>query len=405
MKKKFIIAVLLCSVKASGQNYILKPGDRFPDLIISPIINAPVTSASIDHDSSNKLFIINFWGTWCSPCIPEMDSLAKLQAKFTSQIQIIGLSDDPVERLRNYLAKKPSGIWLASDTTALLYQMLNLAYVGQCIVIDNKHEILALLKTDSVNAEMISRLLKGERLKSNGEVQNRLNNIEKDAFGVDSLLSGNFTIRGYMKDQQTIGKTPKSGVFGGRRMTYFNVGAVTLYKAAYDITSSKRIVYEGSARKYDNYQDKNLLYCFDLLVRPEDKDRLLVIMQHKLQHNLPVGARIELRDTDVYILKVKEAAKLLIPKSTKKTLSYGFSGRGFDGEGITLTEFTNIYLSNELNLPVVDETGLEGRYDVKTSVDIRTNDGVLKSIGDIGLMVTKARRRIKILVLYTDNVQ
>ncbi|RKR82839.1 uncharacterized protein (TIGR03435 family) [Mucilaginibacter gracilis] len=403
MKKIILVVLVFVAMQVNAQNYMLKPGDHFPAINITPIINAPVKTLNLSTYSSNKLFIINLWGTWCSPCIPEMDSLAKLQSKFAQHIQVVGLSDEPVDRIKKYLAKKPSKIWLASDTASLLYRMLNLAYVGQCVVINAKHEIVALLKTDSVNAKVINRLIKGEKIKSNGEVQNRLNSTDKDPFGVDSLLASNFTIRSYMTDQQAMGKRPSRGAFGGRRISYYNVGALTMYKEAYNITSSKQIVYEGSAKKYDNYQDKNLSYCFDLLVKPGQKDSLLIIMQNKLQQNLPVKARIELRDTDVYVLKLKDTAKLLIPKSKLMTITYGFSGRGFDGQGVTLNEFANLYLSNEFDLPVVDESGLKGRYDIKTNVEMRTKAGVLKSIEDLGFLLNKERRKVRIMILYTDK--
>ena len=205
-----------------------------------------------------------------------------------------------------------------------------------------------------------------------------------------------------MADQQAMGKRPNSGVFGGRRISYYNVGVLNMYKEAYNIHSSKQIVFEGSAKKYDNYEDKNLSYCFDLLVKPEQKDSLLIIMQNKLQQNLPVKARIEMRDTDVYVLNLKDTAKVLIPKSKLTTLTYGFSGRGFDGQGVALNEFANLYLSNEFDLPVVNESGLKERYDIKTNVEMRTKAGIMKSIDDLGFALNKERRKIRIMILYTD---
>jgi uncharacterized protein (TIGR03435 family) len=90
----------------------------------------------------------------------------------------------------------------------------------------------------------------------------------------------------------------------------------------------------------------------------------------------------------------------LIPKSKLTTITYGFSGRGFNGKGVTLNEFANLYLSNEFDLPVVDESGLKGRYDIKTNVELRTKAGVLKSIDDLGFSLNKERRKIRIL--YTE---
>jgi thiol-disulfide isomerase/thioredoxin len=402
MKKFLIIVILFIACKSSAQNYVLKPGDKFPEINIGPIINAPVTQLNLNQYPSNKLFIINFWGTWCSPCIPEMDSLAKLQAKFNNQIQVVGLSDDPITRLKKYLVKKPSKIWLALDSTSLLYQMLNLASVGQCIVVNSKHEIVALLKSDSVDEKTIRQLIKGVKVSSNGETKNQLNTTDKDPFGVDSLLTSNFTIRGYMKDQKGMSRRYANGIYGGRRVSYFNTSLVLLYKQAYDITSDKQVIYEGTAKKYAGYSNKDLLYCFDLLVRPDQKDSLHSIMQQKLRAEMPVKARIEMRDTDVYILKLKDAGKIMVPKSKETMLSYEFGGNGFDGKGITLDQFADLYLSNEYNLPVLNESGVEGLYDIKTIVELRTQEDINKSISDIGFNVIKARRKIKTLVLYTE---
>ncbi|QKJ31839.1 DUF3738 domain-containing protein [Mucilaginibacter mali] len=195
----------------------------------------------------------------------------------------------------------------------------------------------------------------------------------------------------------------KSIVEHCRSLSSLNIGLITLYKSAYDIVSSKQIVYEGDAKKYDNFKDKNVSYCFDLLVKPEQKDSLYIIMQQKLQQSLPVKARIEMRDTDVYVLKLKEDGKITLPSSKLTALTYGFSGTGFEGQGATLADFANVYLSNEFPLPVLDETGLTGRHDIKTNVEMRTKEGILKSIDDIGFKVEKTRRKVRIMVLYTES--
>ena len=33
------------------------------------------------HDYKGKIIVLNFWTTWCAPCIEEMPSLAEFQRK------------------------------------------------------------------------------------------------------------------------------------------------------------------------------------------------------------------------------------------------------------------------------------------------------------------------------------
>ena len=56
----------------------------------------------------NSLIIINFWATWCAPCIEEMPSLNRLQANTTfNNLQIIPINvgKDNVEKSKNFYKK------------------------------------------------------------------------------------------------------------------------------------------------------------------------------------------------------------------------------------------------------------------------------------------------------------
>jgi len=57
-------------------------------------------------------------------------------------------------------------------------------------------------------------------------------------------------------------------------------------------------------------------------------------------------------------------------------------------------------LSNELSLPVVDETNLGGKFDIKTAIAMRTQENVIKSIEELGLKIEKHERKMRMLVLY-----
>ncbi|MFV0563177.1 TlpA family protein disulfide reductase [Malaciobacter mytili] len=43
------------------------------------------------QDLKDKVVLINFWATWCPPCIKEMPTLTKLQDKYKDDFVIIGV--------------------------------------------------------------------------------------------------------------------------------------------------------------------------------------------------------------------------------------------------------------------------------------------------------------------------
>ena len=56
----------------------------------------------------NSLIVINFWATWCAPCIEEMPSLSRLKANTVFknlQIIPINVGKDNVEKSKNFYKK------------------------------------------------------------------------------------------------------------------------------------------------------------------------------------------------------------------------------------------------------------------------------------------------------------
>ena len=54
----------------------------------------------------NKTLIVNFWATWCTPCVDEMPELSALQAEIApAQIQIIGIGVDSAANIAEFAAK------------------------------------------------------------------------------------------------------------------------------------------------------------------------------------------------------------------------------------------------------------------------------------------------------------
>ncbi len=50
-----------------------------------------------------KVLVINFWATWCKPCLEEMPMLIKIQKKYASNgIQIVGIALDSAAKVREF---------------------------------------------------------------------------------------------------------------------------------------------------------------------------------------------------------------------------------------------------------------------------------------------------------------
>lgn len=54
-----------------------------------------------------KVYVVEFWATWCGPCIQSMPHLAELQNKYRGQnVQIVSVSNETIEEVQDLLAKE-----------------------------------------------------------------------------------------------------------------------------------------------------------------------------------------------------------------------------------------------------------------------------------------------------------
>ena len=78
----------------------LAPGDKAP----MPAIEHVVKGAVPKQFESGKVYVVEFWATWCGPCKASMPHLTKLQKEFKEKgVQIIGVSDEKLDTVTTFL--------------------------------------------------------------------------------------------------------------------------------------------------------------------------------------------------------------------------------------------------------------------------------------------------------------
>jgi thiol-disulfide isomerase/thioredoxin len=56
--------------------------------------------------SKNKPMLINFWATWCTPCLAELPDLAELHKEFGDKVDFYFVSNESKSKLISFLRQK-----------------------------------------------------------------------------------------------------------------------------------------------------------------------------------------------------------------------------------------------------------------------------------------------------------
>ena len=60
----------------------------------------------INNFSGNRFTILNFWATWCAPCVEEMPMLSKFYNETKMEgISVIGVAIDNEKNVKEFLQK------------------------------------------------------------------------------------------------------------------------------------------------------------------------------------------------------------------------------------------------------------------------------------------------------------
>jgi cytochrome c biogenesis protein CcmG/thiol:disulfide interchange protein DsbE len=108
-----LLAAFVYVIFVSLYERIVEVGDTAPDFSITADNGQTVTPRNF----GGKLLVLNFWATWCAPCIEELPSLDQFQRQFAnSGVVVLGVSMDKDEKLyKRFLSRVNVSFLTARD--------------------------------------------------------------------------------------------------------------------------------------------------------------------------------------------------------------------------------------------------------------------------------------------------
>jgi cytochrome c biogenesis protein CcmG, thiol:disulfide interchange protein DsbE len=88
------LAALILVVYSALDERIVVAGDRAPGFSVETDGGRTITP----KDFGGRLLVLNFWATWCPPCVEEMPSLDSFQRELAQDgVVVLGISVDRAE--------------------------------------------------------------------------------------------------------------------------------------------------------------------------------------------------------------------------------------------------------------------------------------------------------------------
>ena len=114
-------------------------------------------------DFKGKPVVVNLWATWCPPCVKEMPTLNRLQARLEGRLIVAAVSEDrggAAAVKRFVAAKEMHNLRVYLDPAAALAHALDVDLLPTSIVIDTEGRIVGRVDGPAVwdGAKMLAAL-------------------------------------------------------------------------------------------------------------------------------------------------------------------------------------------------------------------------------------------------------
>lgn len=284
----------------------LNIGDTIPDFRLHHLLNYQRMNANLSN-FKNKAIIIDFWASYCQPCIAHFPELQRIQTRYEQNLQIITVTNDSLHKVKKFFEHiHYQGIKLVTVTNggdhrndSLFYSFPH-QYIPHYIWIDKAGVVKAITGRESLTDENVVTLINGgDFLNVNAQKNDTVMREHPVMFSyqesdiaermmLNDSISGLLTysmLTGYNRNYVPSSTIDGSGIYAERRVRLWNLPLSTMLRFVYGKISTDPREQEliSMPRTFFNVRDPNILrkltvdfaappdstsdmYCYDLII-------------------------------------------------------------------------------------------------------------------------------------------
>ena len=162
--RRFVLAALLALSAASAPAEVivpLEPGAAAPPLELEAILG-PAGGAASRADSAPM--VVEFWATWCHPCVEAIPHWNELVDAFAGKgVVFLSITDEEEGRVREFLERRPIRGWVGIDCDRSTFAGFGVASIPRAFLVTPDGQIAATTGPDLLDERAIRDLLAGRR--------------------------------------------------------------------------------------------------------------------------------------------------------------------------------------------------------------------------------------------------
>jgi thiol-disulfide isomerase/thioredoxin len=396
-------------------------GEPMPNFVLHNVTHFTKTTASLS-DFAGKWLVLDFWASFCPPCIKSFPKMSELQKRFADRVQIVMVgmigqrSGDDLDRLKamyeKFRARDNLDLVVAYDS-ALSVQW-DIWAVPTYIIVDDAGIVRAMLH--SLTEEELTRLMAG------WSIEETQPNVQDESKQNDTGVLFRTELAQNTGEPQYVTHMEFERIADKCRFMLRMVPLFELYRYAYfgqygwDMVSDSLYgkVYPmpllelADTSRFGYSFEKGYrhgLYNYSVTVdtcADKNKKFLMDVMQDDLERYFGYQASIETREMPCYRLVVTNS------KAVADLRTKGGDGRyptadaaGFTVRNVPIQLVMSVIAKYhaDKHAPMIDETGIDYNIDITLDAMMMDLDDIRRGLKANGLDLIPSRKEMRVLVI------
>jgi len=350
---------------------------KAPEFKIAKVFNAPVTELKSLASLKGKVVYLEFWATWCAPCVAGVPRTNRLLDALKGEpVVFLAVTDEPADMIATFLKTHEFKAWVGIDVERSSLKAYKNRSRPEGWLIGKDGTLLGRISPDRLQESDVRDAIAGKfKLKAEEAAFN-------EAHGDSAPQAGKTFFEAVISSASGKSRMSMSeDDFEATAMSFALIVSWIWGVEQDQVLAEPPPVAKFSARlktppgRFEDGRElmkRAILSTFDLTVAPEPKE------------------------TDVYLLSLSTAPGAPRPAAGDPALRSGVMA---SGGGRLLGKMTMATAAKALwdDRPVIDATGLEGEYSLDLEWDRKNGADVKRALAAQGLTLVPARRQIEFL--------
>jgi len=396
----FFTVFLSCSIYFVFSQTEIMVGSKVPDIVITDFIS----DNSKGIELSNKFKVLEFWATWCAPCLAAVPHINALQSEFSDKKNLVFLSItyETPEKVKRTLERINFETLVVSDQTKETHRNLGVEQYGfiavpQTILLDDNNIIRWMGLPEELTADLLNDFINREEIAQNEEAEEMEENEPSTLSSILMNMINNKKVKDAFVITQSEEADQQSSMFALSIGKYFTFNSNLAPILA---TLSQLEEYQIILPAKLETEKFNLAYKSTNINPKNFNEELQKVEIQKIKSNVLSALKLTekriTKETEVYRIEIMDKSKLVASNPEEMTTHVSSNDTHLVLQNISFDLLAKS-ISAQNNLIIINEKPVAHKFDFLLQITNNEQD-LTKELANYGLILVKTKQNIDYLV-------